>query len=183
MVTRDGQVKLCDFGVSGELVNSFAGTSIGTTYYLAPERMRCEPYSFVLSRLFPSSGHFLKLSYHRITSDVWSLVLTVLEVALNRFPFPLPGEPPLPNGAAGYFELLSYVQAMENPVRVLDTIEGVKYTKAFKEFVREWCVSLLERRFFFENSCLNKISAGQTVYRKILDGVLLPSNFYLHLGS
>jgi len=35
LVTRGGQVKLCDFGVSGELVDSFAGTFTGTSFYMA----------------------------------------------------------------------------------------------------------------------------------------------------
>ncbi|KAK4703237.1 hypothetical protein P7C70_g2984, partial [Phenoliferia sp. Uapishka_3] len=119
LVTQDGVVKLCDFGVSGELVNSIAGTFVGTTFYLAPERLRGSQYS--------------------ITSDVWSMALTVLEVALNRFPFPLPGEAPL----KGVFELLTYWTAMDNPMRVLEveapTVEGgpgFKYTKTFREFVR-----------------------------------------------
>ena len=35
LLTGSGQVKLCDFGVSGELVNSLAGTFTGTSYYMA----------------------------------------------------------------------------------------------------------------------------------------------------
>jgi len=35
LVTRDGQMKLCDFGVSGELINSVAGTFTGTCTYMA----------------------------------------------------------------------------------------------------------------------------------------------------
>lgn len=35
LLTRKGIVKLCDFGVSGELVNSFAGTFTGTSLYMA----------------------------------------------------------------------------------------------------------------------------------------------------
>jgi mitogen-activated protein kinase kinase len=35
LITREGNVKLCDFGVSGELVNSLAGTFTGTSYYMA----------------------------------------------------------------------------------------------------------------------------------------------------
>ena len=35
LVTRNGQIKLCDFGVSGELINSVAGTFTGTSYYMA----------------------------------------------------------------------------------------------------------------------------------------------------
>jgi mitogen-activated protein kinase kinase len=35
VVTRKGEIKLCDFGVSGELVNSMAGTFTGTSFYMA----------------------------------------------------------------------------------------------------------------------------------------------------
>jgi len=35
LITREGNVKLCDFGVSGELVDSLAGTFTGTSYYMA----------------------------------------------------------------------------------------------------------------------------------------------------
>lgn len=35
LLSREGIVKLCDFGVSGELVNSLAGTFTGTSFYMA----------------------------------------------------------------------------------------------------------------------------------------------------
>lgn len=35
LVTKAGEIKLCDFGVSGELVNSEAGTFVGTSFYMA----------------------------------------------------------------------------------------------------------------------------------------------------
>lgn len=78
--------------------------------------------------------------YCSITSDVWSTALTVLEVALNRFPFPSTGEAPL----NGPIELLTYLIKMDSPVKVLlaDEAEGegVKYTNAFKDFVGVWSV-------------------------------------------
>ncbi|MCO5565676.1 hypothetical protein L7F22_019350 [Adiantum nelumboides] len=114
LVTRDGQIKLCDFGVSGELINSMAGTFTGTSYYMAPERIKGLPYT--------------------ITSDVWSLGLTVLELASNRFPFPPEGEPPL-----GPIDLLSYVITMKVPELKDDPAAGVKWTRVFKDFL-EHCL-------------------------------------------
>ncbi|CAG8515368.1 7320_t:CDS:10 [Diversispora eburnea] len=58
LVTRKGEIKICDFGVSGDLVLSWANTFLGTSYYMA------------------------------VSADVWSLGLTIMEVAQNRFPFP-----------------------------------------------------------------------------------------------
>ncbi|CAG8576019.1 8318_t:CDS:2 [Acaulospora morrowiae] len=68
LVTRKGEIKICDFGVSGKLVQSVAETFLGTSYYMAPERIRGQPY--------------------KVSADVWSLGLTIMEVAQNRFPFP-----------------------------------------------------------------------------------------------
>ncbi|KAF8650448.1 hypothetical protein AX16_005250 [Volvariella volvacea WC 439] len=68
LVSRDGVVKLCDFGVSGELVDSMAGTFTGTSFYMAPERI---------------CGH-----EYTIRSDVWSTGISLLELVQNKFPFP-----------------------------------------------------------------------------------------------
>lgn len=110
VVTREGQIKLCDFGVSGELINSVAGTFTGTSYYMAPERIKGLAYT--------------------ITSDVWSLGLTILEVASNRFPFPAEGEPPL-----GPIDLLSYVVNMKVPELQDDEKAGVKWSRALRDFI------------------------------------------------
>ncbi|THU93871.1 kinase-like protein [Dendrothele bispora CBS 962.96] len=71
LLTHSGVVKLCDFGVSGELVGSLAGTYTGTSLYMAPERIQGQEYS--------------------IRSDVWSAGITLLELVQNRFPFPNDG--------------------------------------------------------------------------------------------
>ncbi|EEB06142.2 STE/STE7 protein kinase Pek1 [Schizosaccharomyces japonicus yFS275] len=109
LLTSDGHVKLCDFGVSGELVDSLAGTFTGTSYYMAPERISGESYT--------------------ISSDIWSLGLTLLEVASNRFPFPPEGEPPLMP-----IELLSYIINMPPPT--LPEEAGIQWSQAFRHFLQ-----------------------------------------------
>ncbi|KAJ2787177.1 Protein kinase C signaling pathway involved MAPKK protein, partial [Coemansia helicoidea] len=45
LLTGRGEIKLCDFGVSGELVDSIAQTFVGTSYYMAPERIQGDRYA------------------------------------------------------------------------------------------------------------------------------------------
>ncbi|KAF7964758.1 hypothetical protein HWV62_3256 [Athelia sp. TMB] len=68
LLSREGVVKLGDFGVSGELVDSWAGTFTGTSFYMAPERIQGHEYT--------------------IRADVWSTGITLLELVQKRFPFP-----------------------------------------------------------------------------------------------
>lgn len=67
LVNGAGQIKICDFGVSGELINSIADTFVGTSTYMSPERIQGDQYS--------------------VKSDVWSLGVSIIELALGRFPF------------------------------------------------------------------------------------------------
>lgn len=72
-----GQVKICDFGVSGNLVASIAKTNIGCQSYMAPER---------ISSGGPASG--MGGGTYSVQSDIWSLGLTIIECALGRYPYP-----------------------------------------------------------------------------------------------
>ncbi|XP_050521206.1 dual specificity mitogen-activated protein kinase kinase 4 isoform X2 [Daktulosphaira vitifoliae] len=68
-----GNIKLCDFGISGQLVDSIAKTrDAGCRPYMAPERID------------PVRGR----SGYDVRSDVWSLGITLVEVATGRFPYP-----------------------------------------------------------------------------------------------
>ena len=40
LVNTKGDIKLCDFGVSGQLINSIAKSFVGTRSYMAPERLQ-----------------------------------------------------------------------------------------------------------------------------------------------
>ncbi|KAF9887159.1 MAP kinase kinase (MEK) [Aspergillus nanangensis] len=67
LINSRGNIKLCDFGVATETVNSIADTFVGTSTYMAPERIQGGAYT--------------------VRSDVWSVGLSVMELAVGRFPF------------------------------------------------------------------------------------------------
>lgn len=79
LVNSRGQIKICDFGVSGNLVSSIAKTNIGCQSYMAPERIAGGGMQQ------PGSGGG---GTYSIQSDVWSLGLSVIECAIGRYPYP-----------------------------------------------------------------------------------------------
>eukprot|EP00216_Chloropicon_sp_CCMP2111_P005119 CAMPEP_0198247322 /NCGR_PEP_ID=MMETSP1446-20131203/46420_1 /TAXON_ID=1461542 ORGANISM="Unidentified sp, Strain CCMP2111" /NCGR_SAMPLE_ID=MMETSP1446 /ASSEMBLY_ACC=CAM_ASM_001112 /LENGTH=484 /DNA_ID=CAMNT_0043931647 /DNA_START=86 /DNA_END=1540 /DNA_ORIENTATION=+ len=80
LVNRLGEVKITDFGVSGQLQNSVSKcvSWVGTITYMSPERISGGKYGY--------------------DSDIWSFGLTLVELALGRFPYP--EEAPLSAGEA-----------------------------------------------------------------------------------
>ncbi|KAI9846068.1 MAG: Protein kinase C signaling pathway involved MAPKK protein [Sclerophora amabilis] len=114
LLCRNGQVKLCDFGVSGEFgTKGDANTFIGTSYYMAPERITGQSYT--------------------ITSDVWSLGVTLLEVAQHRFPFPADGTEMQPR--AGLIDLLTYIVRQPIPKLKDEPDHGIRWSDSFKYFI------------------------------------------------
>ncbi|OOF95286.1 hypothetical protein ASPCADRAFT_207773 [Aspergillus carbonarius ITEM 5010] len=79
LVNTRGQVKICDFGVSGNLVASIAKTNIGCQSYMAPER--------IAGGGVQQSGTTGSGTYS-VQSDVWSLGLSIIECAIGRYPYP-----------------------------------------------------------------------------------------------
>ena len=80
LVNTNGQVKICDFGVSGNLVASIAKTNIGCQSYMAPERI--SGGGVAQAGANPGGGTY------SVQSDIWSLGLTIIECALGRYPYP-----------------------------------------------------------------------------------------------
>ncbi|KAG7152253.1 MAP kinase kinase MKK1/SSP32 like protein [Verticillium longisporum] len=116
LLCRNGEVKLCDFGVSGDFgTKGEANTFIGTSYYMAPERITGQSYT--------------------ITSDVWSTGVTLLEVAQHRFPFPADGTEMQPR--AGLIDLLTYI--VRQPIPKLKDEPDVTWSDNFKYFI-ECCL-------------------------------------------
>ncbi|KAK0504753.1 kinase-like domain-containing protein [Armillaria luteobubalina] len=75
LANNKGEIKLCDFGVSGQLQKSLAMTVVGCQTYMAPERIE--------SGLQPGNVAY------GVSSDVWSLGLSTLEIAMGKYPYPV----------------------------------------------------------------------------------------------
>ena len=43
LVNSQGEIKICDFGVSGQLIDSMANSFVGTRSYMSPERLQVSP--------------------------------------------------------------------------------------------------------------------------------------------
>lgn len=80
LMNTKGQIKICDFGVSGNLVASIAKTNIGCQSYMAPERISSGGVAQAGAN--PGGGTY------SVQSDIWSLGLTIIECALGRYPYP-----------------------------------------------------------------------------------------------
>ncbi|KAF0323638.1 MAP kinase kinase PBS2 [Colletotrichum asianum] len=96
LANTKGQVKICDFGVSGNLVASIAKTNIGCQSYMAPERI---------------SGGGMAAGAdgtYSVQSDIWSLGLTIIECAMGRYPYP-------PEVSSTIFSQLSAIVEGEPP--------------------------------------------------------------------
>lgn len=114
LVNSNGKVKLCDFGVSGNLVASLAKTNIGCQSYMAPERIKT---------MNPDDATY------SVQSDIWSLGLTILEIAAGRYPYP-------PETFDNIFSQLSAIVDGEPP-----KLDSTLFSKEAQLFVK---------------SCLNK---------------------------
>lgn len=74
LLNKRGEVKLCDFGVSGQLEKSLAKTNIGCQSYMAPERIKGDA---------PNTQNT-----YTTASDVWSLGLSLVEITMGTYPYP-----------------------------------------------------------------------------------------------
>ncbi|CAD7087064.1 unnamed protein product [Hermetia illucens] len=127
LVNSSGEIKICDFGVSGQLIDSMANSFVGTRSYMSPERLQGTHYS--------------------VQSDIWSLGLSLVEMAIGMYPIPPPDAKTLeaifdekknddgskstvePKTMA-IFELLDYI-VNEPPPK----LEHHIFTDEFKDFV------------------------------------------------
>ncbi|PAV18757.1 kinase [Pyrrhoderma noxium] len=127
LVNRKGEIKLCDFGVSGQLEKSLAKTNIGCQSYMAPERIKGESQN--------------NLGTYTVSSDVWSLGLSIIEMALGRYPYP-------PETYSNVFAQLTAI--VHGPPPELPE----QYSEVAHDFV---------------NRCLIKEPQGRATYAQLLD--------------
>jgi len=115
LVNTNGQVKICDFGVSGNLVASIAKTNIGCQSYMAPERISGGGMS--------AAGGGANGTYS-VQSDIWSLGLTIIECAMGRYPYP-------PEVSSTIFSQLSAIVEGDPP-----DLPNEGYSPIAQDFVR-----------------------------------------------
>ncbi|VFV25673.1 dual specificity mitogen-activated [Lynx pardinus] len=112
LLDERGQIKLCDFGISGRLVDSKAKTrSAGCAAYMAPERI--DPPD-------PTKPDY------DIRADVWSLGISLVELATGQFPY---------KNCKTDFEVLTKVLQEEPPL-----LPGhMGFSGDFQSFVKDCC--------------------------------------------
>ncbi|CAO1632410.1 unnamed protein product [Sympodiomycopsis kandeliae] len=123
LVNRKGEVKLCDFGVSGQLEKSLAKTNIGCQSYMAPERIKGESLSM------PST--------YTVASDVWSLGLSIVETTVGVYPYP-------PETYSNVFAQLQAIVHGDAP-----QLPAESYSESARDFVAGCLEKVPERRFTY----------------------------------
>mmetsp|Transcript_431 Transcript_431/g.1222 ORF Transcript_431/g.1222 Transcript_431/m.1222 type:complete len:221 (-) Transcript_431:75-737(-) len=126
LLNQNGEVKITDFGVSGQLANSVSKcvSWVGTITYMSPERISGQKYGY--------------------DSDIWSLGLSLVECALGRFPYP-PTEPGSEQESQpmklSFWDLLHYI--VENPPPELPANQ---FSAEFRDFVARCLCKQPEQR-------------------------------------
>ncbi|VDP17662.1 unnamed protein product [Soboliphyme baturini] len=123
LLDMKGTIKLCDFGISGRLVDSIVKSgNAGCTAYMAPEKILPDGHGY------------------DIRSDVWSLGISLVELATGRFPY---------ESCSTDFELCTRI--LQDPPPKLSTSDG---------FSQEFCN--------FVDKCLAKNCAVRPKFQELL---------------
>lgn len=126
LINKAGEVKLCDFGISGPLVDSVAKTiEVGCKPYMAPERIN------------PPANN----PGYDIRSDVWSLGISMLEMATGEFPYSTQSN--------NFFVLLKSICNGDPP-----KLPPNRFSSNFEDFI---------------NQCLQKDYQQRPYYGKLLE--------------
>ena len=129
LMNKKGEVKLCDFGVSGQLEKSLAKTNIGCQSYMAVSpNATCGVWSLTTAQPERIKGESQnQLSTYTVSSDVWSVGLSIIELARGCYPYP-------PETFANVFAQLTAI--VHGPAPTLP--KG--YSAEAHDFVARWYV-------------------------------------------
>jgi len=104
LANSKGSVKICDFSICAEFQsNQYAETYIGTVYYMAPERINPR-----------------KDKGYNPTADIWSVGVTLVELATGEYPYP----------KEGIFAMLQHIVKGPSPVEK-DEFTGMNFPANF----------------------------------------------------
>lgn len=130
-----GDIKLCDFGISGQLVDSIARTKdAGCRPYMAVKITtppQCTTLLYSCDTILfqqPERIDPQRAKGYDVRSDVWSLGITLMEVATGRFPYPKWGS---------VFEQL-YQVVQGEPPRLTTSYNDMEFSDEFVDFVNTW---------------------------------------------
>ncbi|XP_055309061.1 dual specificity mitogen-activated protein kinase kinase 4-like [Sitodiplosis mosellana] len=133
LLNKRGDIKLCDFGISAKLVDSIARSrDAGCRPYMAPERLN------------PKTA----ITAYDVRSDVWSLGITLYEIATGRFPY---------KKWESDFEQLYLVVKGDAP-RLTRSYNDIGFSDEFMDFV---------------NTCLIKEKRNRPKYPQLLQHPLI----------
>ncbi|CAH8455622.1 unnamed protein product [Schistosoma turkestanicum] len=108
LLSYQGVIKLCDFGISGILKDSIARSrQPGCTGYMAPERLNNSTYD--------------------VRADIWSLGISLLELATGSFPY-----------TGTHIEFAIMTKIISDPPPSLP--HHIPFTPAFRQFI-ELCLT------------------------------------------
>lgn len=119
LIDENGNIKLCDFGISGNLINSnvLSRNNAGCAGYMAPERIDPDD---------PTNP------VYDIRADVWSLGITLVELATGEYPY---------KHCNTEFEVMSTILTCEAPQLV-----GDQFSDKFKSFVNQCLIKDVKKR-------------------------------------
>lgn len=90
LVNSNGEIKICDFGVSGQLIDSMANSFVGTRSYMSVSIHSYSIYSNLLNIASSQQPERLQGTHYSVQSDIWSLGLSLIEMSIGMYPIPPP---------------------------------------------------------------------------------------------
>lgn len=131
LINSKSEIKLCDFGISGNIYNSRCQTKeAGCRLYMSVSEsfLERDKYSVLMHLIFlkpekvdPSNEHG-----YTVKSDIWSMGISLIEIATYEYPY---------ETNASFFQLISIIVNQESP-----SLPRNKFSSEFCNFVDCWLV-------------------------------------------